>query len=57
MAKAVGIDVSLVELHDDLIDLHGMLKNRQMALMNRTIPNLVEKVDEMLQFIKDEVEE
>ena len=57
MAKAVGIDVSLVELHDDLIDLHGMLKKRQMALMNRTIPNLVEKVDEMLQFIKDEVEE
>ncbi len=57
MAKAVGIDVSLVELHDDLIDLHGMLRKRQMALMNRTIPDLIEKVDEMLQFIKDEVEE
>ena len=57
MAKAVGIDVSLVELHDDLIDLHGMLRKRQMALMNITIPDLIEKVDEMLQFIKDEVEE
>jgi hypothetical protein len=57
MAKAVGIDVSLVELHDDLIDLHQMLRKRQMSLMNRTIPDLIDKIDEMLQFIRDEVEE
>jgi len=57
MAKAVGIDVSLVELHDDLIDLHQMLRKRQMSLMNKTIPDLIDKVDDMLQFIKDEVEE